>query len=716
MRRSERRKSEPEPKPEQKKGNDKLTSMNLFLLLNLTFNKQKLSIGGAKKVEKNEKVIEKSKEKEQVNVNVHVNGSVKKSSRIQQRETVLQKQEKVKQGKVIEKQQEKKNQEKERQVNARKKEQERTRQEKIKEEEIGQGKRKQRISIEPEKKQNQEIEKEEKVSLGRGKRGKTKQEKEVEPEKQEEIKVEKIVQEKRKQRVSIEPERKQVKEIEKEEQVVKGRGKRAKTKQGKEEEEQEKEKSEEAVLEKGKQKKAKQENEEDKQIKINQEKEKKEREEQEILERKKKEEIKKQEQEKKDREIEKEREKKAEEERKNQEKEKEKEREKEKEKKAEEERKKKQEIENQKEKEKEKKKEKGKEKEISIQEDNGNVSDIDFDKEIEFDLDEEDNIDEGFDMEVDNEENEEDEESEGEESKDQKSKKKGPSLKEKRLAPIDRHQLFNTIKKLIKEQPYSHVKASKMSSYHFSLFPQWLCELEQGFNLLLYGYGDKAEIISQFVQKTLTNGAHLVIDGRNKSLTQKHISAALTQHTSNPNSPRLYIIIHHIDSPNLRTQPFQSLFSSLCSIPNSHIIASMNSFYVGLLWDRFTFSKFNWLFHDVSTYVREVNSLIGKSEVAASKGTGVFQLLTSVPKNAKLAFQIILNYHLKEPNGAGLSYSNYYKACRQELLTANDAGFKSLLQEFKDHKLLLIRKIDGQEHFYSPLDPSTMKIVSDSIK
>ncbi|CAG8614177.1 6303_t:CDS:1 [Scutellospora calospora] len=168
-----------------------------------------------------------------------------------------------------------------------------------------------------------------------------------------------------------------------------------------------------------------------------------------------------------------------------------------------------------------------------------------------------------------------------------------------------------------------------LSELYKNQFPQWYVELTSGFNILLYGYGSKKELLEEFSETYLRDNPLIVIngfypeldiwetfmqiiDGININVNVKSGSrASLEKLTTliqeyflnlDRDFQLLYIVIHNIDGQNLRTLQIQNCLSILASCPNIYLIASVDDVNATLLFDQDRTAKFNWVWHDTSTF------------------------------------------------------------------------------------------------------------------
>lgn len=220
-----------------------------------------------------------------------------------------------------------------------------------------------------------------------------------------------------------------------------------------------------------------------------------------------------------------------------------------------------------------------------------------------------------------------------------------------------------------------------LSNMHKASFEQWALELEEGFNICLYGYGSKRQLLLDFadyLHHTADDPRNppniIVVNGYNPSLalrdvlttlssnllgptaSQKlpqqptaHIDALLaTLRTKPPHSP-IHLLIHSIDGPSLRKH--QLPLSRLASSPYISLTATADIPTFPLLWDISLRSAFHFLFHDTTTFrsytteldpIDEVNALLGRSGRRVGGKDGVAYVLRSLPENARNLYRILV--------------------------------------------------------------------------
>ncbi|XP_044223907.1 origin recognition complex subunit 2 [Thunnus albacares] len=278
----------------------------------------------------------------------------------------------------------------------------------------------------------------------------------------------------------------------------------------------------------------------------------------------------------------------------------------------------------------------------------------------------------------------------------------------------------------------------QLHNKHRKHFSKWMLQLQLGFSVLVYGLGSKKALLEDFRVSHLSQEIHLVVNGFFPSITLKSILNALTcealeyqgsfrtpsdqiQYISQTlkDSPDLhvYLLIHNIDGAMLRGEKTQSALGQLASLPNLHLVASIDHIHGPLVWDQFKQSQFNWLWWECVTfqhYAEETsyeNSLLVQQTgaLALSSLTHVLRSLTS---NARGIFKLLVKFQLENrdnPSYAGLSFQDFYQRCREAFLVNSDLTLRTQLTEFRDHKLIRTRKgADGVEYLIVPVDTNTL--------
>ncbi|KAJ6590665.1 origin recognition complex, subunit 2 [Mycena vulgaris] len=234
-----------------------------------------------------------------------------------------------------------------------------------------------------------------------------------------------------------------------------------------------------------------------------------------------------------------------------------------------------------------------------------------------------------------------------------------------------------------------------------ALFSRLLCELNEGFNLICYGFGSKRNLLNQFASTPCSKAGHVVVvNGFQPELTVKDVlgsiesirgitSLTLASSTADsqarriydffsqsPKQRHLYLVVHNIDSFLVRTPKAKSCLSLLALHPHIHLIASVDHINSPLLWSSSEASArkdgfvapgktaprgFAWLWHDLTTlapYDFELSfadrtSVMGAharkqrdAGVAHPSGTAMSQtaaqhILASVTERARKLFKLM---------------------------------------------------------------------------
>lgn len=266
-------------------------------------------------------------------------------------------------------------------------------------------------------------------------------------------------------------------------------------------------------------------------------------------------------------------------------------------------------------------------------------------------------------------------------------------------------------------------------------FDKWLSLLHQGFNLVCYGLGSKKSLLQEFHTQKLSGRDSLVVNGFFPSLTIKQVLNAITEDilehdgafASLPEQVEfiaaslerpLFLIVHNIDGPILRTEKAQSLLARLASLPRVHLACSIDHINAPLIWDQHKVSQFNFVWFDATTYLpydeetRNENSFMVRQSGALALNS-LRHVFASLAPNAKRVYLIVVEHQLEcgqDDGFQGLSFHELYKRARNGFLVNSDLTLRAQLTEFRDHKLVSVRKgADGLDYMTIPLASSTLE-------
>ncbi|KAF9021437.1 origin recognition complex subunit 2 [Hymenopellis radicata] len=290
-----------------------------------------------------------------------------------------------------------------------------------------------------------------------------------------------------------------------------------------------------------------------------------------------------------------------------------------------------------------------------------------------------------------------------------------------------------------------------------TLFTQILRQVNEGFNVLCYGYGSKRSILNQFaVQRCSKHGHVVVVNGFQASFNIKDMftsleslpgykdetssgssierqSKAVAEFFSESQQRHLYLIIHNIDAPSLRTPKVKACLETLAAAAHIHIIASVDHVSAPLIWS--SRERFSWLWHDLTTLApydvelahADRSSISGAQPTSRKQRadgpqaaaniseTAASHILASVNQNALKLFALMARKQLEAVEDAGASASNdmqpyaieyemLFKLTREQFIATTDTSLRQLLGEFRDHSLIVSAQgSSGPEKLWIPL-------------
>jgi origin recognition complex subunit 2 len=281
---------------------------------------------------------------------------------------------------------------------------------------------------------------------------------------------------------------------------------------------------------------------------------------------------------------------------------------------------------------------------------------------------------------------------------------------------------------LLREHTPDHVPdRGFLQQMHVDGFGQWIFELSQGFNLLLYGYGSKRKLLLSFAEKIYTRpGSVVIVNGYLPGINVKDVlgtvATALLGANHNvklgaspndmldnllslldePSAQKIAVVFHNLDGEALRQERSQAVIARLAVHPKINLVASIDHIRAPLLWDAARVSQFNFLWHDATTFepytaeipADEALSLVdGTGRVGGTKG--IKYVLASLPSNAKSLFRILVSHQLQammddddagrgkklDASDCGVEYRVLYQRAVGEFICSNDVAFRTLLKE-----------------------------------
>lgn len=306
------------------------------------------------------------------------------------------------------------------------------------------------------------------------------------------------------------------------------------------------------------------------------------------------------------------------------------------------------------------------------------------------------------------------------------------------LPSLDHEAYFESIAKY---QDPNRAAYEELHDIHTRSFAQWYFELCQSYNICLYGYGSKRRLVSDFArylhQQLAPAPKILIINGYNTTLDlRKALVALATLAFDAPEGdlpPRLlgaqpatlvasivdhlqkscdqlFIFINSLDAASIRRPSSNaSLLAQLAACSSIHMLATCDTMNFALLWPSDLRDKYNWVFHDTTTFVSfggveiatvvdDVNELLGRSTRRVKGKEGVGFVLKSLPENARNLYRMLLTDLLAsdedqelDPIG-NIEARLLYQKATEEFICSHEMGFRQLLKEFYDHDMLITRR------------------------
>ena len=312
-------------------------------------------------------------------------------------------------------------------------------------------------------------------------------------------------------------------------------------------------------------------------------------------------------------------------------------------------------------------------------------------------------------------------------------------------------------------------KKSQLLALYRHDYDQWKFELSAGYNLLYYGFGSKRRLLNELVQSKINDGDILLIHGFFPSLNYREILTSilreLVQHegaignaTNQTNlihdhynsatcTEKLYLVIHNIDGPQLRSEKIQASLAKLAQSRNIRIIASTDHINAFSMWDARLSSQFNFLFHDLTTfesyntetsdetYTAWMGRFLRGSGAAQIGGTSIRAALTVlnvVTKHSRDIFRLLAEHqmdsdgqqdqsnmdegddtganHVKSKWGnIGMARNQLFQRARDKFIVSSDANFKVQMRELLDHRIVETFVLaDATEVVYTPFNTDAL--------
>lgn len=347
-----------------------------------------------------------------------------------------------------------------------------------------------------------------------------------------------------------------------------------------------------------------------------------------------------------------------------------------------------------------------------------------------------------------------------------------------RMGPLRiSNNAFSKVKALTHEEYFEHTRQMEEShalekaflmKLHARAFPQWAFELSEDYSICLYGYGSKLPLTTKFstwlyrqsrprptivvvngyiakagIRNILNTIESAIIgDGKEMKLVgqpQEMVETLLAHLEQHSSSGLLYIVVNSIDSVALRKSSVQACLARLANHPLVRFIATADSPTFPLLWNSTLLDRFNFAFHDCTTFVPykaelsvvdDVNELLGRKGRRAGGQEGIKYVLQSLPPNAQKLYRVLVTEILsvltddmeldddeevgrskaQDAEDTGVEYRILYDKACDAFICTSEINFRFLLKEFHDHQMITSKRDNaGTEVLCVPLGHEEMQ-------
>ncbi|KAI0036166.1 origin recognition complex, subunit 2, partial [Vararia minispora EC-137] len=321
------------------------------------------------------------------------------------------------------------------------------------------------------------------------------------------------------------------------------------------------------------------------------------------------------------------------------------------------------------------------------------------------------------------------------------------------IQPLSADEYATGIQSAFYQNP-SQTLSESLFRYHRAYFSGFMRELDEGFNLFFYGLGSKRRLLNIFTTSYLRKrGETIVLNAYHPNFLVKdlipacakvrgiadlpltsggiesHLQRVAQLFSASSCKRQLYIVIHNLDAPVLRSSKARALLSILLSSSNIRMIGSLDHLNAPLLFDpsglfsagssSLSTIQNSWLWHDLTSLegynielaFADKSSIRGASSRAqvdvptVISGTGGTQMtesaaqhvLLSVTNKAKKLFALLARHQLDaggESEGMSqadqsMAYDQLFTIARDNFVATSDGALRTLLGEFRDHGLVV---------------------------
>jgi origin recognition complex subunit 2 len=298
---------------------------------------------------------------------------------------------------------------------------------------------------------------------------------------------------------------------------------------------------------------------------------------------------------------------------------------------------------------------------------------------------------------------------------------------------------------------------------HSDNFERFWYEMENGYSILLQGFGSKAwllELFASCVPKLYTHSAgaskrsvaplvctvwgsssefdiQVLLDSlmknwlgwsadrlqKEKRTAGRHWSLEtqcnLMINDGESSRRCLVLVVHNLDAERLRAAEVQRVFSLLASCRATRFIATIDHLWASMLWTMQDARNYNFVRYDATTFVpyatetsnfsRHSMGAAAEQMAQASREVGyILKSLTSA-HNDVLKELVMLRQRDPSLGSMGVPVSMLFDACSKKLWIKSEQALKQFLKEFEDQDLVTLKTIKGKEYIELTLDEQVIR-------
>lgn len=313
-----------------------------------------------------------------------------------------------------------------------------------------------------------------------------------------------------------------------------------------------------------------------------------------------------------------------------------------------------------------------------------------------------------------------------------------------RAPQLDHAEYVQLIANINKIEGFSEIQADRANE-HKHFYNQWMLELEQGFNILLFGYGSKIFLLDDFLTAWNPELPIVGVNGYNpatnfKDILNTCVTAIVDQTVSDTwyrqpserlilfldylvmSKKHFILFINSIDGVALRDTRTQAFLARLVESPQILFIATADHINAPLLWSEELAQRISFVWHHTPTfcpYTTETSycDMFSLGQSKASVGVGAVKtVLESLTANAQSLYQLLVTNQYEnmveigttDPNTRsmphhGIEIGKFFNLCVRKFVVSSNVNFRIMLSEFKEHKMAeVVRNKAGEEVVFVP--------------